>query len=212
MKQSALLIIDMQNDFVEGGALPVTGGLSIVPIINNLIHKSLEKQFRIIATKDYHPEGHISFEKNKHLYENEEFESYLKYQEPYFWPAHCVQGTKGVEMVPGLDIQHIEAYFHKGMDILMDAYSAFFSNGKVINNYFIEDYLEKHDVGTIYICGLAEDFCVYNNAIDARKLGYEVYLIQDATKPVFIDKEQETLNNYRAVGVKIITSADFMKL
>lgn len=209
MKNKALLVVDMQKDFCEGGSLPVKGGKALVPIINDLMQTAKEKGFYILGTKDYHPKNHISFLENKHLYENDEFRCYLKYQEPNFWPAHCVIGTKGEEIVDGLKKEMIQKFFHKGSDVLIDSYSAFFSNGEIINKYFIEHYLKENNIDTLYVCGLALDFCVLHNCLDAKKLGYDVYLIEDASKPVFPEKLNDTLDQYKKAKVKIIKAQDF---
>lgn len=208
-KEKVLLVVDMQNDFMEGGSLPVTGGKSIVPIVNNLIDHAEKEGYTIIGTKDFHPIEHISFASNKSFYNVPEFQIYLKIQEPYFWPNHCVIGSKGGELNPDLHGDKIERFFYKGSNALIDSYSAFFSNGHIINQEFIEQFLKEREAKTLFVCGLAEDFCVMYNALDARKLGYEVYLVTDASKPVFADKLEQTLKTYKDAGVKFIDSKEF---
>ena len=176
-----LLLIDLQNDFMPGGALGVKGGDQIIPLINQLI----EKFSLVIATQDWHPAGHVSFEKE--------------------WPVHCVQHTPGAELVDTLNQKGIHHTIHKGTDKTIDSYSAFFDNDG-IKSTGLDKLLKEKGVKKLYIAGLTTDFCVLYSVLDALKLGYQVTVIKDGCRPVYDDKE--ALQKMKEAGAKIITSDD----
>ena len=204
MFKTALLIVDMQNDFVEGGSLPVVGGKSIIPVINDIINISKVRGYHILASKDYHPEMHISFEENKIFYENKAFDSFLKKQTE-FWPPHCVIGSGGSEFCWELNTRYINRIFYKGTILLSDAYSVFHNDISLDkNNYSFNGYLKHFNIQRLFVCGLTMDYCVLNTCKDAKKAGYDVYLITDATKMVDESKRKEIEKVYQSIGVHLI--------
>jgi nicotinamidase/pyrazinamidase len=195
-----LIITDVQNDFLPGGSLEVPKGDEIIPVINRI----QDKFDLVIATQDWHPNNHVSLasnHKNKKPFDKIEWQG----MEQILWPDHCVQGTKGAEFHPDLEMKKIEAVFRKGMDREIDSYSGFYDNGHN-KNTGLAGYLRERNANEIYFCGLAADFCVYFSALDALKEGFSVTFIEDATKP--IDKEEfaNKKDEMKRLGVKIISS------
>lgn len=196
----ALIIVDLQNDFLPGGALGVKGGDEILPIINRLI----EHFDVVVASQDIHPKKHVSFAKThgKKVGEKIDLDGHLQ----ELWPVHCVENTPGAALSKALKIGKIDAFFEKGTDLDIDSYSAFFDNDHE-QDTGLDDYLRDRNIKTIYLVGLTTDFCVKFTALDALALEYEVVVIRDACKPVF--EEEETLKKLQEKGVKVIFSKDF---
>jgi nicotinamidase/pyrazinamidase len=200
----ALLIVDVQNDFLPGGSLEVPQGDSIIPVINNL-----QNHFNlIVATRDWHPANHGSFASN---HPGHKVGDIIKLDgiDQILWPDHCIQGSPGAELSHKLNQSMIERIFFKGKDPMVDSYSAFFDNGHKIQTE-LHDYLKKKGVTQLYITGLAADVCVYFTVKDALQLGYETYLITDATKGVNMQPEdtQKALEDMAANGTNLIESKD----
>lgn len=173
----ALLVIDVQNDFMPGGTLPVADGDAIVPLIN-----SLAKKFdHVLLTQDWHPTQHISFAKT-HGKEN-----YETIEAPYgpqtLWPEHVLQHTEGAAFHPALKIPHAELILRKGFRRHIDSYSAFLENDHTTPTG-LAGYLRERNLQRLFLCGLAYDFCVRYSAIDGKALGFETIVIEDATRPV----------------------------
>lgn len=174
----ALIIVDMQNDFLEGGALAVENGNELIDRINKL-----QENFElVVATQDWHPSKHKSFASQ---HENsKEFDVIdWKGTPQTLWPDHCVQGTFGAEIHKGLNQKKIEAIIRKGTNPEIDSYSAFFDNQRK-KSTGLDGYLKNHDVTSVYICGLAADFCVYYSALDALSLGYPTHILEGSTKAI----------------------------
>lgn len=173
---NALLLIDLQNDFMPGGSLQVENGDKIVPIANRL-----QKQFDlVIATQDWHPKDHASFASNHNGHK--EFEEIdLNGLSQTLWPDHCVQNTKGAKFQPELETRRIEAIFRKGTDASIDSYSAFYDNAHK-KSTGLSGYLKDKGVNTLYIMGLAGDICVYYSIKDALAEGFNCIVIEDGTK------------------------------
>lgn len=173
--RAALLLVDFQHDFMPWGALPVPSGDQAVAPANRV-----QPLFNlVVATQDWHPPGHASFASSHPGHEP--FETIdLDGLEQILWPDHCVQGTRGAELVPDLDRGRIARVFRKGTDPNIDSYSGFYDNGHR-KGTGMGDYLREQGVDTVYIAGLAEDVCVLYTALDARRLGFETRLITDAT-------------------------------
>jgi nicotinamidase/pyrazinamidase len=203
-KYKALIIVDVQNDFCPGGALAVPEGAKIIPTTNRLSSK-FEK---VVATQDWHPKNHISFASNHpgkkeyDVIENKRIEQVL-------WPEHCVQGTKGAKFHPDLDTDNVNLILRKGNNPQIDSYSAFQENDKKTITG-LEGYLRNLNVKETYFCGLALDYCVFYSAMDAKQLGFETYVIIDATRGIDspegnIDK---SLSKMKKEDIKIIESSD----
>jgi nicotinamidase/pyrazinamidase len=196
-----LILIDVQNDFMPYGALPVAEGDQIVPIINKIIYKF----DLVVATQDWHPKNHISFasnHKDKKPFDMMDLDGFKQ----TLWPDHCVQGTSGAEFHPDLETKPIEAIFRKGTNPNIDSYSGFYDNLHK-KNTGLAGYLREKKAKDLYFVGLATDYCVYYSIIDALKEGFNVYLIEDATRA--IDKnlyENHLKKELLEKNVKIITS------
>jgi len=201
--KKALIVVDVQNDFMPGGNLAVKDGDKIVPGINDLIASN---PFDVLVfTQDCHPQNHGSFASNhpgKKPFEMDE----LNCLPQMLWPDHCVQGTKGMDFHPDLDVPMNSYTIFKGMDPNVDSYSAFYDNGGQ-NPSGLTDYLKSMGITDIDICGLAYDYCVYYTALDAVKEGFKVKVIKNLTKPVIDTPESIAKIEYQLVnaGVEIIT-------
>ncbi|SDI52154.1 bifunctional nicotinamidase/pyrazinamidase [Winogradskyella thalassocola] len=195
-----LLIIDVQNDFIPNGSLPVPNGNQIIPVIN----KIQDKFDLIIGTQDWHPKDHISFASNHD--EKSVFDEIEIHGQPQtLWPDHCVQGTEGAAFHPDLNTEKFEAIFRKGTDKTIDSYSAFYDNGH-LKSTGLAGYLKEKRTSQLYVCGLAADICVYFSIIDALNEGFDCFFIDDASKSLDI-KEFETLKKEMiAKGIQIVTS------
>lgn len=201
---NALIIIDVQNDFLPGGALAVKDGFDIIPIIN-----SIQKEFDlVVATQDWHPAEHKSFASNhpgKKAFEEIDLDGLTQ----VLWPDHCVQQTRGAEFSKELDTKKIEAIFRKGMDKNIDSYSGFFDNGKR-KSTGLGSYLKGRDVNSIFVAGLAADFCVYFTALDALELGFKASIITDATRPIDNGMLPSKLDSFVSKGGNQATSSMFL--
>jgi nicotinamidase/pyrazinamidase len=173
-----LLVIDVQNDFCGGGALAVPDGDAVVPVINRLG----ERFQHIVLTQDWHPPGHSSFA-TVHP-GRAPFEAVtMPYGEQTLWPDHCVQGTRGAGFHPQLDTQRAELVIRKGFRPAIDSYSAFYENDRQTPTG-LAGYLRERGFRRVFLAGLATDFCVYYSAADARRLGFDVVLIETACRGI----------------------------
>ena len=174
----ALILVDIQNDFVPGGALAVPDGDAVVPVCNRL-----QRPFDlIVATQDWHPANHGSFAANHPGHKTGEVIE-VNGLKQVLWPVHCVQNTPGAAFAPGLDMSRVSRIFQKGTDPAIDSYSGFFDNGhrKATG---LDEYLKSKGVTDVYIVGLATDYCVKFTALDARSLGFNTFLVEDACRGV----------------------------
>jgi len=200
----ALILVDLQNDFVPGGALPVPGGDEVVPAANRL----QEKFELVVATQDWHPPDHGSFAAN-HPGKNPGDVVELNGLEQILWPVHCVRETEGAAFVPGLNTERIERVFRKGTDPGIDSYSGFFDNGHR-KDTGLGDYLRSRDVTEVYVLGLATDYCVKFTALDARMLGFDTFLVEDACRGVNLNPGdvEKAVAEMRSAGVVVVGSTD----
>ena len=174
----ALIIIDVQNDFCPGGALPVPDGDKIIPVINKLSGRFK----KVIATQDWHPKDHMSFAMNHPG--KKEFEVFdYNGMKQVLWPAHCVPGTPGAEFHPNLNTENINLILRKGNNPEIDSYSAFRENDKETLTG-LQGYLRTLEIKETYLCGLALDYCVFYSAMDAKELGFETFVVIDGTKGI----------------------------
>jgi nicotinamidase/pyrazinamidase len=197
----ALLVIDVQNDFMSGGALAIRDGDAIVPLIN-----TLAKRFdHVILTQDWHPTQHISFattHSNKHPFETIE----APYGPQSLWPDHVLQHSEGAAFHPALNIPHAELILRKGFRRHIDSYSAFLENDHTTPTG-LAGYLRERNLTRLFLCGLAYDFCVRYSAIDGKTLGFETIVIEDATRPVNLPTSvAETNEAFAAAGIPRIAS------
>ncbi|MFX1282518.1 MAG: bifunctional nicotinamidase/pyrazinamidase [Promethearchaeota archaeon] len=204
--KDALLVIDMQNDFVPGGALPVADGNQIIPGINILTDKFHQTENPIIFTQDWHPVNHHSFASahpGKKPYDPLEAPGIG----PILWPDHCVQGTHGANFVPGLQAVNATLILRKGFHKTIDSYSAFLENDKTTETG-LSTFLHTLGIERIVLCGLALDYCVYFTALDAKNYGFEVIVIIDLTKAVNApeDSVSNAFENMTKKGIIFTTS------
>lgn len=190
----ALIIVDIQNDFLPGGALAVQNGDAVIPVINKL-----QSQFDlVVATQDWHPADHKSFASmhpGKKIFD----EIKLNGLPQVLWPDHCVQETEGAEFSSMLDTKKIEAIFRKGMDNNIDSYSGFFDNGKK-KATGMGAYLKGRGITSIYVCGLAADYCVNFTALDGLELGFDSTIITDATLPINEGNFKKIIEDFKSTG------------
>lgn len=197
-----LVLVDLQNDFMPGGALAVSGGHEVLPIAN-----AVQRHFDVVvATADWHPPGHGSFA-SAHPGARVGQLIELAGMPQMLWPDHCVQGAGGAELAPGLDTAGIAKIIHKGMDPNIDSYSGFFDNGHR-RSTGLEDYLRSRGVDAIYVMGLATDYCVKFTALDGVALGFSTYLIEDGCRGVeaAAGDVARAVSEMRAAGVRIVNS------
>jgi len=174
----ALLIVDVQNDFLPGGALAVPEGDAVIPIANQL-----QGLFEIVvATQDWHPRNHLSFAAN-HPGRNLHDQIDLAGLPQTLWPVHCVQGTPGAELAATLDQRHFTKVFQKGTDPAIDSYSGFFDNGHR-KSTGLGEWLKQKNVTDVFVCGLATDYCVKFTVLDALRLGFRATLVEDGCRAV----------------------------
>jgi nicotinamidase/pyrazinamidase len=173
-----LLVIDVQNDFCPGGALAVPDGDAVVPVINRLA----ERFAHIALTQDWHPIGHSSFATTHPGRAPFEVMT-MPYGAQTLWPDHCVQGTPGAGFHPRLDTQRAELVIRKGFRPEIDSYSAFYENDRSTPTG-LAGYLRERGFGRVFLAGLATDFCVYYSAADARRLGFDVVLIEEGCRGI----------------------------
>jgi nicotinamidase/pyrazinamidase len=176
----ALLIIDVQNDFCPGGALAAPKGDKVVSVINNLMHKF----DLVVASKDWHPSDTVHFDK---------------------WPKHCVQGTTGAEFHPKLHEHSIDKVFVKGTRNIDDGYSAFEAT-----NENLGEYLKKNKVDTVYVTGLAIEYCVKSTVLDALKNHFKVFVIKDAVEGIYQheDDVENAFEDMKKTGAILVNSGE----
>ncbi len=181
MAGSALIMIDIQNDFCPGGALAVGGGDEIVPLVN-----ALQADFDVrVLTQDWHPADHSSFADN-HAGATPYSLVDMPYGPQVLWPAHCVQGSAGAAFHGGLQTDSADLIIRKGFRAAIDSYSAFFENDHETPTG-LHGYLQERGVSDLTMVGLATDFCVRFSAVDAAKLGYNVTVRMDACRAIDLD-------------------------
>ena len=195
---SALIIIDMQNDFCPGGALAVKDGEKIIEPIN----VAQEEFETIILTQDWHPKDHSSFASNNSA------EVYSKIDMVYgpqiLWPDHCIQGSTGANFHKNLNTNNSDLILRKGCNPKIDSYSAFFENDKNTPTG-LEGYLVKKEIKQLYLCGLALDYCVFYSALDGVNLGFDVFVFQDLTKAINLNNSEKIARKTMVEkGIKLI--------
>ena len=198
----ALIIVDIQYDFLPGGSLEVPHGNEIIPLVNNL-----QQNFDlVVATQDWHPPNHKSFA-SAHPGKKPFEMIKLHGLDQVLWPDHCIQGTSGAAFSDALNLKKVEAIFRKGMDPDIDSYSGFYDNGYK-KSTGMAGYLRERRVQKVFVCGLALDYCVFFTAKDALKENFTTYLIEDASRaidPIGLVKAKDELFTS---GGHIISSND----
>ncbi|GAB3274251.1 bifunctional nicotinamidase/pyrazinamidase [Parahaliea aestuarii] len=205
--RSALIIVDVQYDFLPGGALATSGGDEIIGLIN-----ALQAQFDlVVATQDWHPPGHGSFASAHPGHRVGEVIE-LNGLRQVLWPDHAVQHSRGAQLAAALDQQRIERVFRKGLNPGVDSYSGFFDNDRR-GDTGMRDYLISRGVTDVVVVGLALDYCVKYTALDARRIGLGATVLVDATRAVNLNPGDagKTLDELRAAGVVVSDSAVYLK-
>jgi nicotinamidase/pyrazinamidase len=201
---NALIIVDLQNDFLPGGALAVSHGDEVIPIADEL-----QQRFELVlATKDWHPPDHGSFASN-HPNKKPGDRIILDGIEQILWPVHCVQNTHGAEFAAGFDTRRIAHVFHKGTERNIDSYSTFFDNAHR-RHTGLAHYLEKRSIKNIYLMGLALDYCVKYSVLDARQLGLNTHVIVDGCRGIELENGDidRALDEMKQTGATILKSGD----
>jgi nicotinamidase/pyrazinamidase len=204
-ESDVFVVVDVQNCFVPGGSLAVKGGDEIVPLVNRLA-----KRFRhVVLTQDWHTADHVSFA-SQHPGKKPFDTVGLPYGTQVLWPDHCVQGTEGATLHKGLDIPHAELILRKGYRRDVDSYSAFVEADKKTQTG-LGGYLKQRGIKRVFLAGLATDFCVAWSALDARRQGFEAFVIEDACRG--IDTRGSLAKAWAdmdSAGVKRIQSSDLL--
>ena len=203
--KAALIVVDVQNCFVDGGTLPVKGGAEVVPVINRIAPAFQN----IVVTQDWHTAGHASFASShpgKKAFET----ATLSYGQQVMWPDHCVQGTDDAALRSDLKLPTAEVIIRKGFHKDVDSYSAFEEADRKTRTG-LAGYLKERGIDTVYVCGLATDFCVAWTALDARKLGFKALVVEDATRAIDLDGSLAAAwKQMQAAGVERITSSQLV--
>jgi len=202
MPNEALIVVDMQNDFCEGGALAVPGAGAIVPLVNRLIGR----HDHVILTQDWHPPGHASFASTR-----PGAEPFTTVDFPYgkqtLWPDHCVQGTPGADFHPHLQATKAQMIVRKGCHAGIDSYSAFRENDRMTRTG-LDGYLKARGFTKLTICGLALDYCVAWTAIDGRQAGFDIAVVVEATAAIDLDgSRRRMLTEMRQGGINLNATA-----
>ena len=190
---SALIVVDVQRDFCPGGSLAVPDGDTIIPVVQTLIDIFVRHNLPVAMTRDHHPPHHISFQAQGGP-----------------WPPHCIPGTTGFDYHPQLSIPPQAAHFIKGFQPDQDAYSGFagqrIGDGGELNGETLDQWFQAHAVDTLYVVGLATDYCVRETALDARRLGYTVYLPRNGVRGVDVahGDSQQALDEMSRHGVRVV--------
>ncbi len=199
----ALVLVDLQNDFLAGGALAVPDGNAVVPLAN-----ALQPSFPlVVCTQDWHPPNHESFA-SQHPGRQPGDQIELAGLPQTLWPDHCVQGSVGAEFAPDLDTSRLDAVFQKGSDRGIDSYSAFFDNAHR-KDTGLGDWLKQKGVREVWLLGLATDYCVRFSALDALGLGFATHVIEDGCRAVDLQPGdgRRALEEMAAGGAKITRSS-----
>lgn len=196
----ALILVDIQNDFCEGGALAVNGGKSIVPIVNQMI----EDYELVIATQDFHPPNHKSFASNNLGSTVGELRQ-LNGQLQVMWPNHCVEGTAGALLIAELNQKKVHKIFKKGMNPEVDSYSGFYDNDHS-SSTGLGEFLKEKQVTEVMVVGLALDYCVKYTALDSKSFGFKTSVYLPATKAVNLsqDDDQKAIYELKNHGVIVL--------
>jgi nicotinamidase/pyrazinamidase len=204
--KNALILVDLQNDFLPGGTLPVNHGDEIIPVINQLLTCPFDVK---VASQDWHPKNHGSFASTHGKDIGEHI--LLQNTDQILWPDHCIQDSFGAEISKDIHVQHLEKIFHKGTSLNVDSYSAFFDNAHLKSTGLFE-YLKERGVEEVFIAGLAMDYCVKYSVLHALELKFKTHVIVDACKAVNLKTNDEflSLQEMRNAGAILDYSKDIL--
>jgi nicotinamidase/pyrazinamidase len=206
-RRDALILVDIQNDFLSGGALAVPAGDAVIPVANRLIPRF----DLVVATQDWHPAEHSSFAEN-HPGKSPGDVIALHGQPQVLWPAHCVQGTSGCDLAAALDAEAIDYIVLKGTDQALDSYSGFFDNDRR-HATGLETFLRDKDVQRVFVMGLATDYCVKFTVLDALSLGFQTAVVIDGCRGVNLnpDDVEHAQQEMLAAGAQLVTSQEVLE-
>lgn len=210
---SAVICVDLQNDFVEGGSLAVSGALKIIPNCNILAKKATElKNFVVVTTRDWHPEGHISFA-STHREKEFSTKSLSGIGDQVMWPDHCVEKTPGSEYHPSFEHRGEFVEFRKGQSNMADSYSGFGAEDKKIEETGLKAYLDLNGITRVFVCGIAADFCVKFTALDSKLYaGLDTYFVRDATASVFPLNDKKLYEELESHGIHLVDTEEALKI
>ena len=195
---NALILIDIQNDFLPGGSLEVPKGDEIIDNVNSI----MDNYNIVVATKDWHPKNHISFASN---HKNKKVGQKIKINnlDQMLWPDHCIKDSKGSEFPEKLDSHKIHKIFYKGVDSNIDSYSGFYDNGK-IRSTGLSNFLKKSNINQVDIVGLATDYCVKYSSIDAYSEGFKTKVLCCCVRGISVETTKTAFKEMRDMGISII--------
>ena len=196
-----LLVIDLQNDFLPGGSLPVDEGDQVIPVINTLTKNFFR---HVVATQDWHPANHLSFasqHKGKAAFESIQ----MPYGAQVLWPDHCVQGTVGAALCNELDLNPVQCIIRKGSRRGVDSYSAFRENDRQTVTG-LDGYLRARGVRRVFVAGLARGYCTDFSAADAMEAGYETVLVKDACRGISVEATKVQTKRLQEQGVRFVST------
>jgi len=205
---TALILVDLQNDFLPGGAIAVPKGDTVIPLANQL-----QGSFRwVVATQDWHPANHKSFAANHPGRKPGDLIKFKKHSQ-ILWPTHCVQNTRGAELSSSLMLSRVNRVFKKGTDAEMDSYSGFFDNSHE-QTTGLHNYLREKAITTVYLLGLATDYSVKHTALDAVDLGFKTFLVEDACRGMNFHPHDTAaaIEEMNIVGVAVVQSRELLGL
>jgi len=203
----ALILVDIQKDFLPGGSLETKEGDQVIPVANEL-----QKYFDVVvATQDFHPQDHGSFAAN-HQGKKPGEHVELNGLDQVLWPVHCVQGTAGAEFADDLNMEKVERIFQKGVDPEIDSYSGFYDNGHK-RSTGLGDHLKEKGVDRVVILGLAADVCVKYTALDALQEGFKTVVVKDGTRAVNLEEGdyEKAMDELANKGAEVTTSVEIIK-
>jgi len=209
--KSMLLIVDAQNDFCRGGALAVKDGDAVIPVLNKLSRLFAGKGARVAATQDWHPAGHISFASSHNGRKPGDVINTPLVQGQVLWADHCVQGTKGADFHPDLDLNPISVISRKGFNKDLDSYSSFFENDRKTKTG-LEGYLRVIGAENVVIGGIATDYCVFFSATDSKNLGFNTIVVSDAVRGVGFPEGsiEAAISAMKSNGITFVSSDDLL--
>ena len=195
---NALILIDIQNDFLPGGSLEVPNGDEIIDNVNSI----MDNYNIVVATKDWHPKNHISFASN---HKNKKVGQKIKINnlDQMLWPDHCIKDSKGSEFPEKLDSHKIHKIFYKGVDSNIDSYSGFYDNGK-IRSTGLSNFLKKSNINQVDIVGLATDYCVKYSSIDAYNEGFKTQVLCCCVRGISVETTETAFKEMKDMGISII--------
>ena len=206
IQDSCLIIVDFQNDFCLGGSIPFCEPALYVSKINKLINYFTAHHCSVLASQDWHPLNHISFLDNQDLYKD-----LIEKENIKLFPVHCVQNTKGAEIYEGIEKDMINEFFHKGMNPLMEQFSAFNALAINHNNLTLHEYIFNKQIKDIYLCGLALDYSVIKTALDFNTAGFKTFIIWDSTVPLEDKNIKQIQEMCKNLGISFITTEEIFK-